>query len=206
MYIAVGQLPENGEGDGHVWCIDPTRRGDISPEIVVTHSSPQQIVEHRRFQACDVRGGEVAIPNPNSGAIWHASRQDANGDGKVTFEEEIHRSLSRIVIQDGLAFLTDYSGLIHCLDADTGEQLWAHDLLAAATASPTLSATHVIVGSEDGAVTTFALSGDGDVAMPSGGPVSVSHVTSAVYATATIADGVLYVVSQQELFAIANPK
>ncbi len=33
VYIAVGQDPEHGEGEGHLWCIDPTKRGDISPTL-----------------------------------------------------------------------------------------------------------------------------------------------------------------------------
>ncbi|MCA9270321.1 MAG: PQQ-binding-like beta-propeller repeat protein, partial [Planctomycetales bacterium] len=31
IYVAVGQDPEHGEGMGHLWCIDPTKRGDVSP-------------------------------------------------------------------------------------------------------------------------------------------------------------------------------
>ena len=33
VYIAVGQDPEHGEGEGHLWCIDPNKRGDISPTL-----------------------------------------------------------------------------------------------------------------------------------------------------------------------------
>lgn len=35
VYIVTGQDPEHGEGEGHLWCIDPTKRGDVSPELVV---------------------------------------------------------------------------------------------------------------------------------------------------------------------------
>ena len=34
VFMAMGQDPEHGEGPGNVWCIDATRRGDISPELV----------------------------------------------------------------------------------------------------------------------------------------------------------------------------
>ena len=33
IYIGVGEDPEHGEGAGHSWCIDPTKRGDVSPEL-----------------------------------------------------------------------------------------------------------------------------------------------------------------------------
>jgi outer membrane protein assembly factor BamB len=34
VYVAVGEDPEHGEGNGHLWCIDPTKRGDVSPTLV----------------------------------------------------------------------------------------------------------------------------------------------------------------------------
>src|SRR5690606_37697904 len=34
VYVSVGEDPEHGEGDGHLWCIDPTKRGDVSPTLV----------------------------------------------------------------------------------------------------------------------------------------------------------------------------
>ncbi len=47
VYIANGQDPEHGEGPGHLYAIDATKRGDIS---AVTPEDK---------------------PNPNSGQIWH---------------------------------------------------------------------------------------------------------------------------------------
>lgn len=35
VYVAVGEDPEHGEGEGHLWCIDPTKRGDVSPTQVL---------------------------------------------------------------------------------------------------------------------------------------------------------------------------
>ena len=34
VFIATGEDPEFGEAPGHLWCIDATRRGDVSPELV----------------------------------------------------------------------------------------------------------------------------------------------------------------------------
>jgi outer membrane protein assembly factor BamB len=49
VYLPVGQDPEHGEGDGHLWCIDPTRRGDVSAELVV--DAHGNILPHFRNQA-----------------------------------------------------------------------------------------------------------------------------------------------------------
>jgi outer membrane protein assembly factor BamB len=37
VYIANGQDPEHGEGVGHLYCIDPTKRGDITQSGVIWH-------------------------------------------------------------------------------------------------------------------------------------------------------------------------
>jgi outer membrane protein assembly factor BamB len=37
VYIANGQDPEHGEGIGHLYCIDPTKRGDITKTGLVWH-------------------------------------------------------------------------------------------------------------------------------------------------------------------------
>jgi outer membrane protein assembly factor BamB len=37
VYIANGQDPEHGEGVGHLYCIDPTKRGDITKDGLVWH-------------------------------------------------------------------------------------------------------------------------------------------------------------------------
>ena len=50
VYIANGQDPEHGEGTGHLYAIDATKRGDLTPTVV--------------------KDGKEA-KNPNAGVIWH---------------------------------------------------------------------------------------------------------------------------------------
>ncbi len=50
VYVNVGEDPEHGEGLGHLWCIDPTKRGDVSSELVVDDSGAAQ--PHYRTCAC----------------------------------------------------------------------------------------------------------------------------------------------------------
>src|SRR5581483_5581135 len=38
VYIAVGQDPEHETGVGHLWCIDMTKKGDVSSELVTDYS------------------------------------------------------------------------------------------------------------------------------------------------------------------------
>lgn len=204
IFIAVGQDPELGEGNGHVWCIDPTKRGDVSPELVVHPDHPKQVVAHRRRKAIDDEAGEIVIPNPNSAEVWHFEWTDTNEDGTQDFDESMHRSLSRVVFYEDLAFVTDFSGLLHCLDVETGKQHWSYDQFAASWTSPVIGAEHVFVGDEDGDVAAFALSADAAIAMPANLPVSVSDASQSVHATPVIHRNVMYLLARSTLFAIKD--
>ena len=98
VYIATGQDPEYGEGAGRLWCIDPTKRGDVSPEMVVDkdgkplddktlrepapHPGPSTPRPARRSSPIRIRPPSGTTPGV-----------DANGDGKFDFEETMHRAL-----------------------------------------------------------------------------------------------------------------
>ena len=207
VYVAVGQDPDYGEGDGHLWCIDATRRGDISAELAVRADRPDEPLPPRRFQAVVPEEGEKAIPNPNSAALWHYSQSDQNGDGEIDFEETMHRSLSSVAVKDNLLYITDVSGLVHCLDATTGKVHWTYDMLAAAWGSPLVVDGKVYIGDEDGDVAVFRHSADRNEAMreedgewlPYYGE---KNMGGSVYSTPIIADGVLYISNRSHLFAI----
>ena len=131
-------------------------------------------IRHSRSRTADPGGrstktGEVARPNPNSAAVWHYSEFDQNGDGKIDFEETMHRSCGTVAIKDDLLFIADFSGLFHCLDAKTGKVHWTYDMLAAAWGSPLIVDDKVYIGDEDGDVAIFRHSADPQVAMQEDG-------------------------------------
>ncbi|MDB5385842.1 MAG: outer rane biosis protein BamB, partial [Planctomycetaceae bacterium] len=65
VYIAVGEDPEHGEGPGHLWCIDPNKRGDVSPELVFNASAPSIPIAHKRIRAAEKEKGDFTKVNPN---------------------------------------------------------------------------------------------------------------------------------------------
>ncbi len=184
VYVAVGQDPEHGEGDGHLWCIDPTKRGDVSPELAVTADGDP--VPHRRLQAIDVKAGEKAIENPNSAVVWHYQSEDRNDDGTVDFEEEMHRSCGTVAIKNDILYISDFSGLFHCLNAKTGKLNWTFDMFAAAWGSPLIVDDKVYIGDENGDVFVFALSEEME-------KLAEINMGNAVYSTPVVANDVLYV-------------
>ncbi len=71
VYVGVGEDPEHGEGVGHLWCLDPRKRGDVSSELAFSLKDLEHPLPVRRNQAVIKEEGEVARPNPNSAAVWH---------------------------------------------------------------------------------------------------------------------------------------
>lgn len=199
VYVAVGQDPEHGEGVGHLWCVDPTKRGDVSPQLAVHVSDRSKVIPHRRLQAVDEEQGEVAIDNPNSAVIWHYDGFDQNGDGTLDFEETMHRSCGTVAIKNGLLFISDFSGLFHCLDVATGKVHWTYDMLAAAWGSPLIVEDKVYIGDEDGDVSVFRLSPEAHE------PISEINMGSSVYSTPIVSHNVLYISNKSHVFAIAKP-
>lgn len=147
VYIANGQDPEHGEGLGHMYAIDPTKRGDIT----------------------------------ESGRVWHYT--------------DIRRSISTPAIKDGIAYMADFSGFLHAVDAKTGKQIWKHDMLAAMWGSTLLADGKIYLGDEDGDVVVMAEGKQKKV-------LAEMTMGSSVYSTPTPARGVLYIATRNLLFAI----
>ncbi len=208
VYVAVGQEPEHGEGNGHLWCIDPTKRGDVSPELAMKRNGQKlEPLPHQRLQAVNEKLGDVAVPNPNSAVIWHYAKSDQNGDGEISFEEEFHRTISSPVIKDGLLVASDFSGLLHCLDARTGKMHWTCDLLAACWSTPLIVGDRILVGDEDGDVAIVDLSAKPKGLSKQGGIIQSTQevmMRASINSTPVGANDTLFIATKSHLFAIAK--
>jgi len=193
VYIASGQDPEYGEGPGHLWCIDPTRRGDVSAERVVDRQGKP--VPPQRICAVDKEAGQRVEPNPNSAALWHYTGNDANADGRLDFEETMHRTLGMAAIKNGILVIGDLSGLVHCMDAETGKVHWTYDMLASMWGSPLIVDGKIFIADEDGDVVVFELSAECNL-------LAENNVGNSVYSAPVVADNVLYIATRSHLIAI----
>jgi len=149
VYIANGQDPEHGEGVGHAYAIDGTKRGDIT----------------------------------KTGVIWHY--------------DKIRRSISTAAVHEGIVYMADFSGFLHALDAKTGKPFWTHDMFAAVWSSPLVVDGKLYLGDEDGDV----------VVMQPGRELKViaeMNMGSSVYSTVVPANGALYVMNRNQLWALAE--
>ena len=207
IYVATGQDPEHGEGDGHLWCIDPTKRGDVSPELVYNAESPDKPIAPKRVQAANPAEGDIVRPNPNSAVIWHYGAADHDGDGEIVFEETMHRSIGTAAIRDDILYIADFCGLVHCLSAETGERYWVYDMLSESWGSPLIVENKVYCGDEDGEVAIFRHSADPNVAMVDDGGMlepyyGTRNMGNSVYSTPIVAGNALIISNRTHLFAI----
>ena len=205
VYIATGQDAEHGEGPGDLWCIDPGKafdESDVSPHFVVDLEGNK--VPQRRLVAIDRSKGENLVPNPDSAVIWHYTWTDLNQNRKVDFEERMHRSCANPTIRDGLVYVVDFSGLVHCIDAETGIANWTYDCFAASwIASPLVTNDHVYILDEDGDVAVFEHPSE------TGTPLHEIHLENSTYASPIVVRDTLYMMNKDTLFAIregATPK
>ena len=205
VYIAVGQDPEHGEGEGHLWCINPNMRGDISPTLAMKlgDDGKRTPIPHRRIQAVEPENGEVEVDNPNSGVVWHYSMLDTNGDAEIDFEEEMHRSIGTCAIKDDVLYVADFSGLVHCLDAKgtkDGKPIvhFTYDMLAQSWGSPLIADGHVFIGDEDGDVAIFEFGKDNVE------PIDEINMGSSVYSTPVGANESIFISTKDKLFSIGK--
>lgn len=206
VYVAVGEDPEHGEGQGHLWCIDPMKSldgGDVSPEKAVDKDGKELPFPQRRLQAADPKRGEKGVPNENSAVVWHYDAVDKNKNKKFDFEEIMHRSIGSVAIKNDLCFISDFSGLVHCIDAKEKDEngrpivYWTHDMFDASWGSVLIVEDKVYVGDEAGDVHIFELSKDLNL-------IAEINVGSAVYSTPVVANDTLFISNKSMLFAIKD--
>ncbi len=100
------------------------------------------------------------------------------------------------MVQDGLVYVTDSDGTLHCIDEKTGEPVWRHTMSGQFWASPMVA---------DGKI--YALHPQGPV-LHSPPPAREKKVLCTVElgepvsATAMAANGVVYVATMKQLFAL----
>jgi outer membrane protein assembly factor BamB len=147
VFMSAGQDPDSGNGVGHMYCIDPAKRGDIT----------------------------------ESGRVWKY--------------DKISRSISTAAIADGLVYISDLRGVLHCLDAASGKPYWTFDLQSPVWGSPLEADGKVYIGDADGDVAVFRTGTE--LKKP-----SVIFMGDSIYSTPVAANGVLYVMTRSLLYAI----
>lgn len=176
VYIGVGQDPEHREGVGHLWCIDPSK------------ASPKNI----DLSAVNDNFDPKASVNKNSGLVWHYGGNAPAGSDR---EHIFGRTMSTCAIHEGLLYVAELAGYIHCLDAKTGQKHWDHYLKADIWGSPYWVDNKVYIGTDEGSVFVFAHGKEKKL-------LATNDMEKLVRSTPIVSNGVLYVMTVTHLYAI----
>jgi outer membrane protein assembly factor BamB len=130
-------------------------------------------------------------------AIDATKRGDITVTGRLWQYDKIKRSISTGAITNGLLFYADFTGYLHCLDANTGQPYWTHDTLSAVWGSPIAIDGKVYLGDEDGDVLIMEAGKQEKL-------IATVGMGSSVYSTPVPANGTLFLTNRNQLFAIGQ--
>jgi len=191
VYVATGQQWEHSLGLGELCCIDPTKKGDVSPELDA--------------------GPKKGKPNPNSAVVWSTPRLTTADVPRIEvgkkkrdmFREArdffFGRSISGCVAHDGLVYAADVGGYLCCFDARTGKLYWADDLRDSVRGQLLWVEGKVLVATDGGNLFAYAHGKE---------RVRLARIESETYFRSgpVFANGTLYLTGGDTLYAIRNPK
>ena len=141
------------------------------------------------------------------GDIWWGKNRawlkciDATRTGNITNYGEIwsypleQHCCSTPSIYNGLVFVADCKGLVHCVDADTGQPYWTHQTNGEIWGSTLVADGKVYVGTRRGDFWVLAASRNKRV-------ISSIELDSSTTSTPIAANGVLYVATLKKLYAL----
>jgi outer membrane protein assembly factor BamB len=178
-YVGLGLCPDTEVGRvrfSYFLCLDLTGKGDVSPKTLSTKDAA-----NKGSALVWAFGGPIS-PRPKKGR-------------NVYFGQ----TMSTAAVHDGLVYISEDTGFVHCLDAKTGERYWVHDLKAGVWGSPSYADGKVFLGSDDQAIVIYEhgkkLKVLGKIDMDEG-----------IHSIPCVANGVLFISTHSKLYAIAEKK
>jgi outer membrane protein assembly factor BamB len=161
----------------YVLCLDVSKKGDVSPK--------------------NLDGKDPA--NKGSALVWSFGGPINPAPKKGPRRVYFGRTISTCAIHDGLLYICEELGYMHCLDAQTGQRYWEDDFKATVWGSPYYADGKVFLATADAEVIVYQhgkkLKQLGRVDM--GEPM---------HSTPVVANGVLYISTGLKLYAIAEKK
>jgi len=155
-----GWLRSYDAASGHeVWRFDGNpkdarflpRPGVLSRSAII--ASPV-FADDRVFVAMGLSPG-----HDNGPSLIHAISPNGQGDVTVSrllwTSREVGRVVGTPIAKDGLLYVGDLGGTIHCLDAATGAHVWKHETNGAIWGSLLLAGDRIYVGNEEGTMTVL---------------------------------------------------
>ena len=139
----------------------------------------------------------------NGPSLIHAI--NPNGQGDVTASRllwtsrEVGRVVGTPIAKDGLLYVGDLGGTIHCLDAATGAHVWKHETNEPIWGSLSLAGDRLYAGNEAGTMTVLRAGRKKEL-------LAEIQMDGALYSRPALAGDSLYVATSIRLYLIAATK
>jgi outer membrane protein assembly factor BamB len=98
-------------------------------------------------------------------------------------------------VYNGMVFVADCAGYIHCVDTETGRPCWSHDAGREIWASTLVADGKVYIGTRRGDFLVFAAEQQKKI-------ISSIKLKGRIHASPVAANGVLYIATMSELYAV----
>ena len=113
---------------------------------------------------------------------------DITQTGKVWSYQGLDRTLSTVSVDDGLLYISDVAGRLHCLDAQTGQVCWIHETNSEVWGSTLVADGRVYMPTPKG---LFVLAAGREKKI-----LSQIAVGATIHASPVAANGTLYIASK----------
>ncbi len=146
LYIGVGQDPEHSDGIGKLWCIDLKKAVEGGTSNAIRDVSPELIERvEKQPEGPDKVGTK---PNSESAAVWMFGGEEKRRWAVSKFK--FGRTMSNTTVVGDILYIPDLTGHIHCLNARTGHHYWQYDTKSSIWGSCYYADGKVLVGTESG--------------------------------------------------------
>jgi len=138
-------------------------------------------------------------PGPTNANLWCVDATqtgDISEKGRI-WQYSICRSDATPSVADGLVYVTDFKGNVHCVDAETGKPYWVFDAGAPVWCSTLVADGKVYFGNSKGKF--FILAAGRKLKT-----LCEADVASAMCSSPIVANGTLYIATYRHLFAISE--
>jgi outer membrane protein assembly factor BamB len=127
-------------------------------------------------------------------AIDASMKGDISGKAIWTYKD-IGRTVSTPSIYNGMIFVAEYDGDIHCLDVDTGKVNWVHATDSRIWGSTLVADGKVYLPNEDGQLVVLAATKEKK-------ELATVEFFTPIYSSPVVAKDVLYIATQTHLYAL----
>jgi HEAT repeat protein/outer membrane protein assembly factor BamB len=169
------------------------RRGVLSRSSII---AAPVVADGRVFVAMGQSPGHF-----NGPSLLHAITPNGQGDvtqsGRVWMSRDVGRVVGTPIVKDGLLYVGDLGGTVHCLDAATGAHLWKHETNDAIWGSLLLTGDRLYVGNEAGLMTVLRAGRRKEL-------LAQIEMDAPLYSRPAVVGDALYLATANRLYLIAT--